>query len=244
MSLVSIGATTAALLILVLLILRRGRGLTGGHNLAHFFINFSSARTIRTHRRVALLFQSKRQIHSDGALIGVGLNSTILDLLRLRNPVPSNAQLSDGLVRMIKLHMLRPRVVMRNPAGGAKISPINLPRIGVQSTLIIPRARTATRIPCPQRQGGHINSDSKGNHNNGERPPQRPQELPIASRFLRPVPLCRSRGCAGGATPRLRVSGGLAICRRLIESGRTLFLIAAALKSHGSSSARGYDPQK
>ena len=127
MSLVSIGPATAALLILVLLILRRGRGLTGGHNLAHFFINFSSARTIRTHRRVTLLFQSKRQIHSDGALIGVGLNSTVLDLLRLRNPVPSNAQLSDGLVRMIKLHMLRPRVVMRNPAGRTEISPINLP---------------------------------------------------------------------------------------------------------------------
>ena len=160
MSLVSIGAATAALLILVLLILRRGRGLTGGHNLAHFFINFSGARTIRTHRRVALLLQSKRQIHSDGALIGVGLDSTVLDLLRLRNPVPSNPQLSDGLVRMIKLHMLRPRVVMRNPAGRAKISPINLPRIGFQCALVIPRARTATRIPCPQRQDGHINSDS------------------------------------------------------------------------------------
>ena len=127
MSLVSIGAATAALLILVLLILSRGRGLTRGHNFSHFFINFSSARTIRTHRRITLLFQSKRQIHSDGAFIGVGLNSTILDLLRLRNPVPRNAQLSDGLVRMIKLHMLRPRVVMRNPAGRAKITPINLP---------------------------------------------------------------------------------------------------------------------
>ena len=127
MSLVSIGAATAALLILVLLILRRGRGLTRGHNLSHFFINFSSTRTIRTHRRITLLFQSKRQIHSDGAFIGVGLNSTILDLLRLRNPVPRNAQLSNGLVGMIKLHMLRPRVVMRNPAGRAKISPINLP---------------------------------------------------------------------------------------------------------------------
>ena len=126
MSLVSIGTATATLLILVLLILRRGRGLTRGHNLAHFFINFSSARTIRTHRRIALLFQRKRQIHSDGALIGVGLNSTVFDLLCLRNPVPSNTQLSDGLVRMIKLHMLRPRVVMRNPACRAKISPINL----------------------------------------------------------------------------------------------------------------------
>ena len=126
MSLVSIGATTAALLILVLLILCRGSGLTGGYDLAHFFINFSSMRTIRAHRHVSLLFQSKRQIHSDSALIGIGLNSTVLDLLRLRNSIPSNAQLSDGLVRMIKLHMLRPRVVVRNPAGRAKISPINL----------------------------------------------------------------------------------------------------------------------